>query len=844
MSILTAAGNVRIAGIAQNGLAGALTSGSGDSGGGGGGGGGLPAWVPPFNTHGIAYAGSTLNTINPDPGGTQGYEAHGTYASMLEAWSSGIYSPYYSTLGCLGFANGGDNDYFGNQFNVFELDGPNALKWRNNIPSFPNSTSNYPSLVTGQQGPTDLFGKMLWSDGSPAIPHTYGALVLLPPAYGGGPKGSALYPVRSFAFLQNNSAWAYRYDLSDGLWHQASTNACPNNGHESCWAWDSNRNVAVGCEVTSNDQSQLLIWTPDGAGSGTHSAKAVPSFELDQDPTSLYLENIDAFIVMGRINNGSWGLYAFDRGSNDAQHTLNVTGDALPGTPGVGLVWVPDFGVRGAIFIISSLPTDKAFIWRVTPPGSSWQTSAWTSTKITVVSNAGGVQGVTTNGTFNRAQYVPPTGCILWVANIGGPTNVYNVVDKSTGLSARTGGLTQTLGAATSVGFGANGSNIVTYSATLVPWNDSFSQLAASKHACAIVMGDNNAYLFPKDMPPVSFPAEIGGGQDGDQSMLRFLLSQNKLDIVHPYWIPDTTGTVVQANNPDDAFCIRRVDPLTGIEWLYYFFSVTTVNPDPPGMHTPPPGQWATPIPQETYIARYRPPFAGGNPTYGTWEIAFNQPGGRGIKSDRAWRGYWDPLYDEFVIPVNCGGQTGFLILDGATGEDKTDFESPGLPWSFGQFTGYSNGVAVDWATRTIWMFDNLAINLGFVSMDAIHNHDRTQAFPHPVVTLDASLRGTVPDQYGGKICWSTKIDGVVFPLHETWYTYRPHVASGNSQSFPRIDGAFSPYSGNWYSSYDTFEDPATLDIITYDWIEFASPPAPDARTHIPGWFRNHFNLS
>lgn len=838
MSILSAAGTIRVAGSAADGLSGVLTSGSGDSGGGGGTGGGLPAWVPPLNVHSFAYVGSTLNSINPDPGGTQAYEAHGIYADMIEAWSSGIYSPYYSTLGCLGFANGGDNDYFGNQFNVFELDGANALKWRRDIPSFPNSTSNYPSLVTGQQGPTDLFGKAVWGDGSPAIPHTYGALVMLPPSAGGGPKGSALYPIRSFAFLQNGSPWAYRYDLSDGNWHQASNNPCSTR-NESCWTWDSNRNQAVGCQVTSNDQDRLLIWTPDGTGSGTHSDKPLSQvFELDQDPTSVFLANIDALIVRGRINNGSHGFYAFDRGNNDAQYTLNVTGDTLPTTVGPGLIWVPDYGVRGAIFVISSESAHVPYIWRVVPPGSNWQTNPWVSTQITINSNVGGVAGLTVNGTFNRAQYVPPIGCIMWVANIGGPMNVYNVVDKSTGLSPRTGGLTQTLGPATSTGFGANGTNVVTYSVTMVPWNGSFSTLASSKHACAIVMGDGNAYLFPKDCAPIGPPpwSQDTSSQDGNQEMYRFLLSQNRMDLVYPYWIPD--NTMLQGNNPDDAFCIRRVDPVSGIEEMFYFFSVTTL-PDP-GSHPPPPGNYAQQIPPVTTISAWRPPFAGGNATYGTWRVA--GPSTSLIHQDKAWRGIWDPVRDKFIIAVSAGGQTGFVIFDGPTLANETDMDGS-QPWSFGNFAGYSGGMAVDWNHRLIWMFDNLSGGIGISNIDDILDHNRSTAFPRLQQILDPTV-APLTDQYGGKICWSNKINGVVYPLHDKWYVYRPYVASGNLQSFPRQDGAFSPYSGNWYNSYDTYEDPATGDIITYSWVEFDSPPAPDAQTHIPGWFRNHFNLT
>jgi hypothetical protein len=138
--------------------------------------------------------------------------------------------------------------------------------------------------------------------------------------------------------------------------------------------------------------------------------------------------------------------------------------------------------------------------------------------------------------------------------------------------------------------------------------------------------------------------------------------------------------------------------------------------------------------------------------------------------------------------------------------------------------------------------------------MDAIHNKTRSGGnYPEPLITCNAALAGTIPDQYGGKICWHPGIRAVCMPLHEFWYVYLPDT--GVMSIFPRQDGRFSDYNedvngnsyyagvgqGPWLNSYDTFFDPATNDLITYDTIDFN---APQNESLVPGWYRNHFTLT
>lgn len=846
MAGLVATGTVRITGQAFDTLSGAITSGHGSGAGGGGNG---PSFVPALNT--LAIVGlNTLNSVDPCPSGACGYQSGGSYQNIIRAWNSGLFADAFSTLGAYIIGGGGDHDYWGNQLMVFPFDDYTdihgvfhpALTWF-------LLTGSGPSNLAGPAGyadPGSDHTRGTWPDNTPWMPHTYDAVLYLPPTMGGGSKGSWLMPIKTYGYLQNSSPWAHKCDLATGVWSDACVNQCSTR-NESTWFMDTTRHQAVGFQTISNAIDRLLILGGfDSNGVGGHSDKFGQNFELNHESVSEYLANIDAGIAYGQLNEGLYQLIGLDRANNDAMHPLATTGDALPVCVGAGICVVPDYGPRGAIFMRSTNAAEIQNVWRIEPPGTNWQGNPWQVTKITMAGAA--VQGLSTNGIFKRLRYAKSIGCLVWVDDCGTGVHLYAV----TAPAGRSGGLVTILSPATLQGLGHNGTNTVNYSMTLVPWNGSFSTLASSKHACATVMGDGNAYLFPKDCSSQTFPAERNNDSSGNQEMYRFNLvgpARNTMDIVYPYWIPD--NTLLQANNPDDAFTIRRINPNTGEDELYYFFSVTTVSPDPPGMHVAPDGNYAQQIPPETYVSAWKPPYAGGDARYGTWRIA--GPAHTRFQADRAWRGYWDPVYDEFVIPCNLGGQTGFLILDGETLADKSDYES-GVLWSFGQFTGYSNGVAYDFATRMIYMFDNLSINLGRTSMDAIHFHDRGQAFPQPFVTLDASLRGTIPDQYGGKICFANSIRAVVFPLHETWYAYRPD--NGSMSVFPRQDGRFSDYdlvggqdtyvgpgNGPWINSYDTFEDPSTGDIITYSWIDFHAG-AIQNHSLMGGWCRNHFTLA
>lgn len=378
-------------------------------------------------------------------------------------------------------------------------------------------------------------------------------------------------------------------------------------------------------------------------------------------------------------------------------------------------------------------------------------------------------------------------------------------------------------------------------------------------------MGDGNAYYCPKDASPLTFPAATDGSVDGNPEMWRFLLPQNKMDIVHPYWLPDPN--VKQITNTDDSFLIRR--KRAAIDQLFFYFSIST-TPYPYDRASPATGgPWAQHIPL-TNVAIYTPTFAGGDPRWGTWIDGGPIPPGAyaAIHGDSAWRGYDDLVNDCFIIPCNCGGQTGFVVLrwDGAKLVDLTNYgkddhgrlidgnvrNSDGSypkPWSYAEFRGYCNGFAVDPVSRNGYMLDTTNTDLGVVNIDDIYNRS-PNAYPHVVASLGTP--NLINDQYGGKIDWDPDIGGVVAPIHENWKVYLQ--SNGSVSTIQRQDGRFSDYTnvngvsrlvgsgrGPWINAYDTFFDPTDRSHVTHCTIDFNHPTNDSL---IDGWYRTKFALA
>lgn len=382
--------------------------------------------------------------------------------------------------------------------------------------------------------------------------------------------------------------------------------------------------------------------------------------------------------------------------------------------------------------------------------------------------------------------------------------------------------------------------NIV-YTATMVPWNGSFSVLAQGKHMCGVMMADGLMYVFPKDCASISQPGNLGGSVDGNQEIYTFDPNANQWTVAQPYYVRN--NALLQGSNPDDAWIIAK-----GNEF-YYFFSQTTASGNT--YYSPPQdGTYATPINNNTTVSAYLPASLGGNATYGTWRIVFGS--NFNYHGDRAWRGWLDVQNNVFVTPMNVGESTGFLITEATTGADLTDYDGS-LPWSFGSAGVCSvSGCAVDLATRNVYLFSVDIASICVVNMDAIFHKTRgSGAFVQQIIQC-APFTGPFGTQYTGKIAWHDGIRAVCMPVVDHWFIYQPDT--NTMSSFPRLDGRISDWSvdgggnpistpgaGPWVQLQDTVYHAPSQDVFTYGSIDFA---APGNQSMVPGLYRNHFTIA
>ena len=283
--------------------------------------------------------------------------------------------------------------------------------------------------------------------------------------------------------------------------------------------------------------------------------------------------------------------------------------------------------------------------------------------------------------------------------------------------------------------------------------------------------------------------------QDGRQEILSFNVAANDWREEQPYYVP--AASKIQATNPDDAFVIPR-----GNE-IWYFFSVTT---RPPSQQ--PAGNYATQIQPASNLMAWTPPPAGG--PYGTWRVAGQWP--FIIGGDRAWRGFYDPTLDRFIIPINKNGAV-WGIIDGKTGNDLTQYTSPGVPQQYGDYIFSVSGCAVDTANGVFYVYD---ISTGGIFRVSIAN----PGVPTKVAQLQEPPQST---QAAIKLTWDPDIRAVVVAATKISVF---EVDSGKLTTVNRADG-FVNGAGNYVPTSTIFFDPAPHDIAsigTMDWDTNQNP--------------------
>lgn len=755
----------------------------------------LPAWVPPLNTVKAINLNTLASVGRPQP--LPGDPLQAPLKGVITAWNSGCYSPDYGSLGAYVVAGGGDGDYKGNEVYVYELDTQTWVR------------KGTPTATIPGSGYTDTFGE--YPDGQPAPPHTYGASLYLPPSLGGGPKGSLLWPVSAFYYQQRSSGWAHRFDLDSGIWNRASTNASPSSGgtaFESHWAFDSFRNRYLGMP-TSASAALARIYTLDNWSNsrGFHSYTSTETFRPGQDASSDICPELDAWVVYGKDEFNTLGLFAYDLATaNYTKYSITLSGDTIPPIlAGAGIAWCED---NRKLYLMNPAPLYEQIIYEITPPKTNWRTNAWVVRRIIMSGDTcASVDQAHENGMWQRFRYVSKIGSLVWCTGINNPVYAYRVVG-STGYTAE---VTKTA---------------LPYPATV------FSQSAGSKHSHMAKVG-SRWYKMAGDHVQLSLDSP--STQDGRQEIFSWDLSANTATLEQGYYIYDPLQ--LQLFQPDDAWCHE----LNGEIWVWR--STGVISPPVPAIAAGSLPQGAT-----APVAEHRDDVMVWNPTTKRWRVGFawrtanNVTGGDAgeFRANRAWRSIWDAPRNRWLIPCIQNGLKWQIINVNPTTGVATDgtqrVAGTGVAYTYGSFNCNPAPPVLDPDTGMIWGVDcttgqiatfNPALGNGYA----------------PLQTNTGKFFSMTPlgTQSNGKLVWHRALKLLILS-HENGNFYVYDTINATTHTIPRRDGYYTNNTGRQVLPSDIQYDQVLGQCFTYSAINFAgdgdSTPPPSL------WWKINFRRS
>jgi hypothetical protein len=232
----------------------------------------LPDWVPaPGHRANISL--NQLADIDPErppPHGLGPQAFHGTQglAAIFKTWNGAIFSPDYGPYGAMIYYGGGHFGYYGTQLSLFDFS--TRLWSKVNEPVVLPGAKSYRDYDYDYSGGT---GSTYWLDHpeicdlkyhdmygtTPEVQHTYDGVVYLPPASGGGRKGSMLVRARGHAAI-------HRCDLDTGEWSRFS--------EPSPYSWRGGNTAS-----TCFDPVRKRVWI-EGAGPLKPQANALEYFDI------------------------------------------------------------------------------------------------------------------------------------------------------------------------------------------------------------------------------------------------------------------------------------------------------------------------------------------------------------------------------------------------------------------------------------------------------------------------------------------------------------------------------------------------------------------------------------
>ena len=358
-------------------------------------GGALPAWVPePGSIVDISL--NSLIDLNPCPANNCVWSGTGGGpAEIFKVWCGGAWAAEYSTLGAFLYHGGGHNSYSGNEVYAFDLD---TRRW---------AIHGTPSPYTE----TDADSNGEYPDGAPFPPHTYSGVAYMPPAWGGGTKGSYL----RFGFAGAAvSQWIHRMDLATGSWSRfADLTALGGSSYRSVVRDDSREGWWI---VPA--QGNVLFVSKTGAVTSYGGAAYVNS---GAENVACYVANRDLLVNFDRSSGGTQQIKYADA-SNLAAGWFSANGASL----NAPVNYTRGFEYSSILDCIVSYHGEGGNVVKKLPIPTVL-TDDWTWQDETLSGAASYLSG-NPNGHWRRFVEVPAARCFMWAESANGPVQAFRMM--------------------------------------------------------------------------------------------------------------------------------------------------------------------------------------------------------------------------------------------------------------------------------------------------------------------------------------------------------------------------------------------------------------------------------
>lgn len=157
----------------------------------------LPSWVPAPNTVATLTEANTFQSVNPGRSPANGWSFNSSgvliggdsyiFAGTIDAFSGGVFNPYYGAMGCMVYFGGGHSVSNGGWIIIYDI----FTRLYSMI--LGGSSNCYP--VNSANGE--------YADGSPVSVHSYDLLVILGPE-AGYPLGALVLPITNGGTVEAN----------------------------------------------------------------------------------------------------------------------------------------------------------------------------------------------------------------------------------------------------------------------------------------------------------------------------------------------------------------------------------------------------------------------------------------------------------------------------------------------------------------------------------------------------------------------------------------------------------------------------------------------------------------